>query len=210
MKKPVRHTAPEFLLHLTLAEKILAKGGTLEAVAAHLKTVEGYASQLPATPAPVTLAVLKYQAGAGITRQEIVPIGATEKDYSALLAVISQGKGSSNALQDITVVNVVIKPEPLLFKDKDIGEVQTLLQERQKKILTHAVRPPASEEAAAQIMLLKLFIEQKEREAAYLSADNAKRLLAEASQNSDAGEPHNPLTQELETLEGRLRLEMPF
>jgi hypothetical protein len=58
--------------------------------------------------------------------------------------------------------------------------------------------------------LLEHFIEHKRKDAAYLSADTAKRLLAEAARNASNVDESTRLSDKLAKLEGTLRKHMPY
>jgi tRNA(Met) C34 N-acetyltransferase TmcA len=88
--------------------------------------------------------------------------------------------------------------------------VLTALQARQVELLAGGLKIGAVEEARIHIALLAFFMERKQKDAAYLSADAARRLLAKAVQKKTEAEQASALTTKLDTLEGQLRQTMPY
>lgn len=205
--KPL-YKANEYISHLAIAHMALAQKVTPDPV--DLDVIEGYNTQ-PAQPERQPLVVIDYTFKGKKKAQHAIALDpqAEEVTGAALRSIAGLLEQKGCVLHDIRLVTVTLPPS--VDGTSANLPVQERVQIQQANLLAGAEALPPLDEARAQLRLLRFFIDNRFRDAAYLTADNIKKQLAAALQADIAAETAvSPLSQELETLENRLHQDMPF
>lgn len=206
------YDAPAYVNGLSSANVILSSGGTLKDAASDLKIIESYTSVKRTKTVQVPAAVLYYTTDNSKTVQRSpVYTGAQGQDTAALSKLMKRLEPAHPVLSEIKVQSLPVSvSSPFKQGKQDAAQVTEALQARQVELLAGGLKMGRIEEARIHIALLEFFMERKQKDAAYLSADAARRLLAKAVQKKAEEEQASALTTKLDTLEGQLRQTMPY
>lgn len=160
------------------------------------------------TGSPQSIVLLEYKVKYKDSIREIAaPFDLRESspDFSELEDILGKLQDKPYILEDVRLY--------MVQADKDILPARSpeALEDGWKTLLARAKRLPALEEARVDIALIRFFMNQRHRDAAYLTVDNAKQALARASREfPDQKERITAQSGELERLEHRLKQNMPF
>lgn len=198
------YDAATFTEAVSVARITLAAGGTISDIAPQAKIIEGFTRQKKTGPAAITLAVLEYTVD-GKTQRALSPLN----DAALGDVMTTLNNSTSYKLKEVKVLGANIAPGVPMKIEKDLPTAREVVEARHQAIITNGYSLPAAHEAKQQMKLLRFFMDSKNRDAAYIAADNTKRLLSSLSQDKDA-EGANQLAKELEALEGELRQSMPY
>ncbi len=171
----------------------------------NLKAIKSYTEQSSANPEKLPAIILTFKNGAASER---LILSATPP--ATLPAMMKKLESTGYRLQDIHLVNVTLAPAPIPGELEGTA-LRQVLQQQEQQIADSAQKLPPLEEAKLQLELIRFFIKQRCRDAAYLSVDNVKRLLADAT-SAQPGDKAliESLSQQVETLDTELRKTMPY
>ncbi len=205
------YDAPAFIYSLASAKLALENGEQVKDIASDVKVLESYSTVKRKKSATLPLVVMDYKVGSSDKLQKLVVYTGSEgSDTASLGKLVKRMDGYKTIPQEITVLSVPVKTTPMKFAKKDSAQALALVKEEQDTLLAHGSKLAAIDEAQIQISLLRFFIDHKKKDAAYLSADAAKRLLATAVQKPDDAQDANELSGDLDKLEGELRKNLPY
>lgn len=207
--KTQKYDASAFVEHLSVARITLENGGSLSDIADNSKVIESYTKQKKASSGSMKLVVLEYTAN-GKAQRAIAPLNEN-KNLNALSNVLTPLGTASYKLKDVYVRGVSVSPGlPLKISGQDSAAVKQAIDTRHEAIINSAHKVSALEDARLQLKLLRFFTSTQQRDAAYICADNTKRLLSSLPQQGTEGDKINQLARELEAAEGELRQKMPY
>lgn len=205
------YDASAFVSHLSLTKLALENGETVADVDEDLEGLENFTAQKRAKSTSVTLAVLEYQSSVKGTQRAMAPVNVNAGNFAALGDVMARLDPTAHKLKDVVVQSATVSSTPpLKLSGLDAAAVLEALQGRQHAILAGAGKLSALNDARAQLALLRFFTEQRQKEAAYIAADNVKRRLASAVRGESDGEAIDQLSKEYDEQVGKLRQELPY
>jgi hypothetical protein len=206
------YDAPAYIFSLSQALLVLENGGTAKEVASDLKVIESYSAVKRSKPTVLKLVVMDYTLqNGGSTEKVMVYTGSQGQDTASLSKLTKRMNSYKATLSEIKVLSVAVKPGPKAKLTRhDAKQLQTILSAEQDEMLAGATKLASLDEARMQIELLEFFMQRKEKDAAYLCADTAKRLLAKAARREENEAQANALSAKLDKLEGTLRQNMPY
>lgn len=194
-----------FIEHISLARLALAvDSDDISAAADDLDIVQAYSKQRGNKPMSQTLLILGSSQS---PRKVIAPVSsANAAESPGLRSVMARLQDSGYTLHDIRLVTASLPaPTPLNFSEKPAQDIRQALDRQQDALLANTSPLPPLDEARVQLQLISFFIRHHLRDAAYLSVDNVKQLLATATRDQSIDAPRlKTLSQQLETLEGEL------
>lgn len=209
--KPAKthYLAEAYVKHLALAEL------ALEPTEDDLDIIGAYAAQKSTKPERQALVVFEYKTDGEKTLQKIIaPIStpAEKSKFTALLEIMNRLNERTYTLHNIHLAVVMVAPgEALKLPEGSINEIKQALDGEQQRLLDNAEKMSTLDDARTQLRLIRFFIDHHFRDAAYLSVDNVKHLLASATNNQSGGtDIIKSLSQELEALESQLHKTLPF
>lgn len=199
--------AERFLENLALAEIALEKNGAkAAAVKTQVKALNesGKGKKSPTT-LTVTAVVLEYPG-----EKLLAPIGGKSR-FQPLQKIQQKYAGmNKERLRNIKAGNVnVTLPSAIRFSSEDGIALKDQLETAKERIIATAQPLPAYENAQMQVQLARLFIQSRQRDAAYIAMENAKDALAAIAERSPQTDIKS-LTAETEALEQRLHKELPY
>lgn len=205
-----KYDAASFIEDLSIARITLENGGDLSSISSERKTIEGYSKQTKIKPTNLTLLIFEYNNSQEKPKRAIAPV-REKADLDAVSNVLTSLNATSYKLKDVRVVGASITSGAAIkITGKDLPTTIEAIEARHQLIISNAHKIPALQELKLQLKLLHFFIGAQQRDAAYICADNAKRLLATVSQEGSDAAVAAPLAKDLETAEGQLRRSMPY
>jgi len=213
-KQPVKaakvqvYDAKTFVEHLSIARITLENGGSASDIADDAKVIEAYTKQKKVKSTSLLLAVLEYTGSDGQAKRAIAPV--TEGgNFGALSNVLTPLNSTSYKLKDVRIVGASVAPGlPVKISGQDTPAIKQAIDARHQAIAGGAHKIAAAKEASLQLKLVRFFMGAQQRDAAYICADNVKRLLSGIPKQESA--TTTQLAKELETTEGELRRTMPY
>lgn len=201
--KAQSYDAAAFVDHLSAAAITLNNGGTVTDIGDDVKAIEGYTAK-KGKPVMLNIAVLDYSDHSGRSKHAIAPVDGSKS------SVLSALNGASYKLKDVRVLSAIITTTPPIKAGSNKDVLQQVLEARQQSILSGSQKVDPLAEAKLDLKLLRAFTSASQRDAAYISADNAKRILAKIAQDGQNKEATEKLAKELEVAEGELRKTLPY
>lgn len=135
---------------------------------------------------PRQLLVLEYKnAGDKVMRNDVIPIAADSSSFPGLSEALKNLSGNKSTLHNLYIMS----------QDKDNAK---------------PMKVPVRSEIGIELRLIRFFIDNKQRDAAYITVDNAKKSLALLPPDIQLAEEGKQFSRELEVLESELRKAMPF
>lgn len=224
-KKPVKkaaakvqthYTADEYLYHLALADIALQdKSQDASSVDSSLQVLQAYTAKSgkkAKTPGPAfqQVAVLECKLGAGMLR-EAAPLVKDERTRQALQNLLGRLRARGCVLTNVHTAKVVVKKDiPLTFAKATPDEIRDAVHAAVARVLATQTRPGALKEAQDQIKLLRLLIDSRQQDAAYIATENAKQTIALAENAKENRQEIETLLSQLEALETELHKAMPY
>lgn len=182
----------------------------------YVKDLNKYALKKAPKPVPVTVVVLGYKTRDDQkSRKLMVPITAPQgraTDYSPIRKVTNTLAGSRPEYRSVLVRTATLATREALPVGKGKTEqVENKVHDMYQTVYESVQTPPRSDAARLQMGLTRFFMLEGIRDAAYVSLENAKELLAgvDTSQQGDANEVQ-ALSRELEKLEDTLHKKLPY
>jgi hypothetical protein len=182
---------------------------------AGLEAMQAYMAQKTLTPENQTIVILTYKNNATAATQYIIapltlPSGTAE--FPALLDLMAKLRSMPYTLHDLRLATATVTPvdmpDPALT---NAAQMQPWLERQQQDMLDRSQALPRATDVAEQLQLIRFFTTHHCKDAAYLSADNAKKTLASATRDGSLdADTLGTLSQELDNLETRLHHDMPY
>lgn len=138
-----------------------------------------------------------------------VPVNAKTPSFNALRQVQSRLSALPYTLQNLHAYYVPVSFPASQKFSSDSSVLQQQLEEEQQKMIEEATPLSSHDSARLQLQLAEFFIAMRVRDAAYLSLENAKGALADMAENAPEVNIVS-LSQQADSLESRLRKEMPY
>jgi hypothetical protein len=202
-------TADDFVRNLSLARLSMDEDAS-SIPTSNIEAINSYKLKKKENPQKRTLVLIEYKRkGEEKIEQLIAPVSSAGGDFPELLDVMRNFNDTPHTIQNIQLLSATIAPATI----PKIDSVQTalLLDQQQSMIIARKQSLPVVQDIALQLRLAEFFIQNRFRDAAYISVDNAKRALAKATIDKSAPEEKlTELSKQLEGLEGRLHQELPF
>lgn len=181
--------------------------------AADLEVVNAYASQKPKEQG-VVVVVLEYKtAGTAALKRVLAPVALSGKseEFPDLLEVMTRLERKTYTLHNIYVASTKTSPDKAMKIPDDLTDeaLKDALAAQQQRLLDRSKRLAAIDHMRAQLRLIPFFINHRFRDAAYLTADDARKNLADL-QGAANEETQKSLSQQLEAYEAEMRKDMPF
>lgn len=207
--KSLSGAAREYVTDLAIANIVLENGGSVSDVADEVQSIQSFTQQKKPQTASVTIMVLEYADKGGKNRKSLAPLGE-QGNFSAVSKVWAHLDASSYSLKDIRVLKASVSSGvPFKTKGKDDASIGQMLADRKQAVLANAHKISAVDDAQMQLSLLKFFMAAGHKDAAYICADNAKRLLPAVNAAGDKAAA-DQLARDLSSAESELRQKMPY
>lgn len=209
-----RSSAASYAEHISLAELALETDpGQASGATPHLSAIKAFARQKPRKTERLTLVILEYKhKGVPATHQLVAAIDSNKNDFSSVGRVM-QGLRESPLLQlqNVRVGATSVTPSRKLAAPVRHQKTSDFLEKLHQNLMLEYTALPPRGTIELQLSLAEFFTRERYQDAAYLSLDNAKRLLADAvhDQTLDA-DALAALSQRLEGLEGALKEQLPY
>ncbi len=204
-KPDVSYSASDYVYHLALAQ--LAP----ENNAGSLDIINEYAGQKVKKPEYQRVVIASYKTlNSNGLQQLIVPVSQDQPEFPYLLDVISQITGTKYVLHDLDLATARVKSGKSLQVAANNPNIQETLLGHQQRLLENSKKLPVLEDIKMQLELVPFFTRYRLRDAAYLTVDNIKQLLASLPQDEKEAEIIEIYSNRLNNLESDLRKAMPF
>lgn len=216
---PVRlaesESQPEaYVKNIALAQLALTDSDDTATALSRLKAAQTYSLHKKAKPSRQIVAVLEYRLKNAKTMQKlVVPVNTLSENLESppAMEVMHRFAATPSTLHDISVASAMVTPAgPLKLSDASPKHLQQVTDQQQQHLLKTAANLPPLEDARIQLQLVRFFIDQRFRDAAYLSTENVKQLLASAQQHGGDAATIQSLLHDMEELEGELHKTMPY
>jgi len=204
-----RFTADDYGANLALSR--LALSASAEDISDNVAVINGYAALKKRKAETLTMLVIDYKTANDSSTQQILAPLSDKTDFSSLQSVMDKFEATSSTLHNLRLVSATVHPDRSLALPKDPVGWPAALDAQQKHLLAQSHHLEIVGDIKIQLKLIDFFTRYHHRDAAYLSADNVKRLLANAAQSKslDAGALQN-FSAELEAREAHLKESMPY
>jgi hypothetical protein len=212
-------TGMDYAGHITMARLAMDAAPETEAeLAPHLAAIKKYAKQKPGKGEKLTLVILEYKSHDHQGTHQVVAAVDRDKDDFSLLEKImvrlhgmDKRNGSALILQNIRVVATKVSPSRTLAVPRKQDTVAEFLDSLQQYLMKERQGLTARDTIELQLSLIEFFTARQFQDAAYLSFDNAKRLLADAGHDQTLDpDTLKAFSQRLEMLEGKLKEQLPY
>ena len=210
------HQAEIFVYNLALARLVLPANTTdLLVATSSLHIIQKYSAHKHIKPVSQTIMVIEYKSSGSTAMQKIIaPITMSSENtgFFDLLDIMNKLGATPYTLYNISLAQTMVAPyEPLKLSSANTEQVRQNLDQQQQHLLKNSQKLALLDDAQEQLKLISFFMEQRFRDAAYISIDNVKQLLAVASQKRpDDKETITQLSKQLEDIEGQVHTRMPF
>ena len=192
------------LLQLTLerasADSIAAK--------TYVKSLNGYSASNKKNAKNIGMrsVLLDYKTESGKNTLVVpVPQLRGHSDFTALRSVTAL-LGGSYTLRGVKAYVLHITPSRLTAFPAETADWSQEVQQHQSVILESTAALAEADNARLQLELVRFFMQQRMRDAAYLAMENAKEALASLSQSGDVA----ALSKEASALENTLHQTLPY
>lgn len=214
-KQPRQHyEADAYVKQLSLAHIAYSrKNADAGSLRKTLELVKAITAQKQGKPVSQPVIIISYHMVGGKERASLVapfsmlPVPA----FADLQEVLFMLRGERYIMDDIhpaLLTGVQIKKDLDITSD-DPGSAKYIIEKEYNSMLLGKVPLGGLDEAQVQLHLLRFFMDNHMRDAAYLVAENAEDSLAK-SENSNNLEVVRDLSTRLDAEESRLYKEMPF
>jgi len=223
-KKHARHIKPAnttddanaYLLHLTLAKLALEETPPdVKDAEPHLDGVEAYSppQEIAAVPGVLPVIIIDYSVD-GQKKRIAAPFIMPHQNsqFPSLLKVMHALGHRAYTLQDIHpgIAKITATEATELPRD-DTEAARKIMDKKLGAMLDKPSGLAPIEEVRIDLLLIRFFMANHFKEAAYLLVENAKQALPQVSEESVASkDAAQKLSAELEALEGQLHKAMPF
>ena len=201
-----------YLQNMVLAHATFEQQAENNAAAiGYVTKMNKYAVQKPVKPLPVTVVELSYRTQADqknhILLVPVIAPGGRLTDFSNLRQVTQKLAPQRPDYRAIHIRRILLATrEDVDTRHGSADEVASHVNDLYQTVAESAVVPPTRDAARVQIALTRFFMHEHVRDAAYVSLENAKDLVASADDKGTTP----ALAQELETLENELHKKLPY
>ncbi|MBY0406915.1 MAG: hypothetical protein K2Q01_04435 [Rickettsiales bacterium] len=203
-------SAQKFVGQLSLARLELAeRPADVARVQPRLNLMKAYAAQARASEM-LTLAVVEYMPeGKSDIQQAVAVISLKDRDFPALGEVMRALEHAR--MHGVRVITTQVAPDAHFMPRNEPLALKAMLDAQHRRLLSQYGKPALPEELMTQVALTEYFTAHGYRDAAYLSLENSKQLLAKAQQAKALdSESLATVSQLMERLAASLRRELPF
>lgn len=220
-KMPVKHktkaeekvSAEKYVENLSLARLELAqRPADIAGLSPRLTVVKNYMAQTKAKPQALTLVDFTYtQPGKDGTQEALAPISLTQRQFPSLSKVMDAMGAKAYRLQNIRVVATTVEPDATLVTKEEPLALAGSLEAQQQTLLAQSGKLSAADDIMTQIALIEYFTDHRQQDAAYLTLENVKRMLATATQDKTLDEESlTTLSAKLGAMESHLKQRLPY
>ena len=215
-KPKPQYEADAFVTQLSLAKLALAKDKTdTSAAASRLAVIQAYAAQKHRKSAPQPVVILSYTVQGKQGLQQLAApfdLPVESANFPALLEIVNALSATPYTLHDVHPAFVSVVPVKSLDAMDGDSEGTKIVLDRQLQSMLHRPVPLMPlDEARVQLQLSHFFANHHVRDAAYLSVENGKQVLAEVAQDATGNSSGTEnLSRQLEAMEDQLHRTMPF
>lgn len=200
-------TASSYLEHLVLASL------KPEASKPHLDGMNAYATKKSRKAEQVGLFMMEYKTGMFSRPKPVlapIPLAKKTEEYPTLATILQLLTEKDYGLYNVHVAKISMTPDPALqIANTPSGNALTDALAKQSESLKRQSQQLGSlEEVQLQLRLIRFFMDQQLRDAAYLTLENAKQSLSALL----VQRPHDAeqLGHAIEQLEIELRSKLPY
>lgn len=202
-----KYNSSDFIEHLSIANTTLESGGSLSDIANDAKVLEAYSKQKNTKTVKHTIVILEYTDNNDKNHRVMAPV--SNASLSTVSEVMDVLDNKTYKLKDIKVAAASVAPgAPIKITGQELPVAKEIIAARSQAIMVNSTKLPALQEAKLQLKLLRFFIAGQKRDAAYIAADNTKRLLLNIHDKGNA--EVTELAKDLEAAEGELHQKMPY
>lgn len=205
----------DYILNLSLAKLSLShssdEGKTI--AAPFLQTLHAYTTQPVKAEGTSPIVAVEYkEKGKSTTQWVLIPLEAETLHDASLSQVMTRLNSLPHVIHNIRPLRIpVIAALDTSLSEENPHKLRETLDRTILQMMQKMQAMPADQEAALQLKLSRYFMDRKNRDAAYLSLENAKQLLAKLSQGKEKkSEKVAALTRDMEVLEDQLHRALPF
>ncbi len=213
VKKETAVKASSYIENLALAKlELYARPADLAGVSPRLTVIKDYLAQTKAQGQVVTMVVVDYTTAEKTDTQQIMaPIALSNPGFPALTKVMADLSAGGYRLQNIQVLSTQAAPDVNFVMPEEPLAIEGALDALQRRLLAQYGKLKTADEVMTQIALIEYFTDHANQDAAYMTLENVKRMLATASQDKTLdNESLATLSTKLEHMEARLKKKMPY
>jgi hypothetical protein len=143
--------------------------------------------------------------------QAVAPFSMAQRSFPALGHVLSAMEVTPYTLKNIRVLTTEVMPDAATALPEEPLMLANALDAQQRHLLSQSGRFAAGDEIMIQIALLEYFTDHRQQDAAYLTVENVKHLLAKATQDKTLDEESlTTLSGKINGMESQLKQKMPY
>ncbi len=202
------YDAGAYVANLTMGR--LALSG--EDVSDNVAMINSYAGQKKSKAEQLMIIIIDYKINPDAPAQQFVAPAITGKaDFPYLQLIMDKLNGAGGAIQNIHLAGVVVRADKSLALPKESAQLTSALDTQQRNILTQSHALEMKDDIKTQLALIDFFTKHLCRDAAYLSVDNVKRMLAKVAQNKNMDDAElQSFSKDLEKEESNLKSVLPY
>lgn len=203
-------SARSFVENLTLARlELLAHPEAPYGLSPRLNTMRGYLAHGKSDV--VKLVVLDFTVKGSGAQSALVPISLGDRSFAALTSALHALEAVPHTLSNVRLLSTQPTPDANVFLPDDPQALRDALDAQQRHLLAQYSKPAPQEEISTQLALIDYFTTHRQQDAAYLTLENTKRLLAEASQKKTLDDAAlSSFTTRFSALESTLKQRLPY
>ena len=205
--------ASRYIESLTLAQEALVKNPVdMASIALPLSRIQTYMAQANTKAQLVMVVVFDYGVkDSNAQPHAIAPISLAEGDFPSVGLVLKSVTPLPYILENIRVLVMQPMPNSAFTLPEEPLALAEMLNAQQGFLLTHYSRLTPKEEITAHMALLTYFTNHRQQDAAYLTLENTKQLLATATQTQSLDEASlASFSANLNQMEGQLKRALPY
>ena len=204
-KPHTSYDAAAYVTNLALARLALVANPDND-IADSAEAINGYAAKKQHKQSKLNVIIISYQAKDDGSMQEIVaPIA------SGSLQTVMDKFANTGTIQSLRVATVTLQPDKSQALPKDSRQLIPTLYQQQQTLLINVRNLDLTDDIKTQLNLIAFFTSGHYQDAAYLSVDNVKRLLADATLKKKLNENAlQSFSKELESKESTLKEVLPY
>ena len=210
-------TADAFITNLSLCRLMLSNNpDDMDSIATNLSVVKSYAAASPKSKSgkasTLIVLIIDYKAADySFTRKIIAPAVSRKGDFPTLQGVFDKLIYTHGTLQNLHLSQVTVTPDNEFTLPTEEVKLLAALDQQQARILQTASNLAPADDIKMQLILIGFYTRRHYQDAAYLTLDNTKRALAQATQKKTIDEPTlAALSKQLELQESLLKTDLPY
>lgn len=204
-------SADAYATHLAVGRLLLAANpDDADVASADAQYIKSYHASKKRKQETLTLVVLEYKTKDG-SKQKIAAPVTKKPAYTSLRTVLDKMQSTSATLQNIQLVSATVAPDKNFFLPEDADSLPALLDSQQQQLMAHSHSLSLVDNIRIQLDLLAFFTSSRYQDAAYLTLDNTKRSIANATQDKTLdNETVTAFSNRLDALENSLKKDLPY